>query len=139
MSECASVHRTVVVDGNPEPIRALRAMLASFLKDRCIPEREARGIVLAFSEALDNAMEHGTPGHGEVRVRIRYTRRFILLSLRDMGSDRSPLGVALAPSEEHERGRGFKLMNELMDYVRVRSYPDGGTRVSMLRRLDRPS
>jgi hypothetical protein len=27
-------------------------------------------------------------------------------------------------------------MNKLMDEVRVRSYPTGGTRVSMLRRLD---
>ena len=35
-----------------------------------------------------------------------------------------------------EDGRGFQLMNNLMDFVKVRSFPGGGTRVSMLRRLD---
>ena len=27
-------------------------------------------------------------------------------------------------------------MNQVMDYVRVKVYPNGGTRVSMLRRFD---
>ena len=130
------MHRVVLIDGNPEPVRGLRSMLDSFLRDRGVDEQIRRAIVLAFSEALDNAMEHGTSGNvGQVAVRLRYTPRFILLSLRDAGSDKAPLGLAMAPPEDAERGRGFQLMNELMDYVRVRSFPDGGTRVSMLRRL----
>jgi len=140
MTTGASMHRTVVFDGNPEPIRGLRAMLASFLRDRCIDEQTSRAVVLAFSEALDNAVEHGTlHDKGQVRVRIRYTPRFILVSLRDSGGDRSPLGISTPPGPLAERGRGFALMNKLMDYVKVRSFPDGGTRVSMMRRLDRPS
>ena len=93
--------------------------------------------MLAFSEALDNAMEHGTAsGCGEVDVRLRFTPRFIVLSLRDEGSDRSPLGVATEAADTDERGRGFQLMNQLMDVVKVRHLPAGGTRVSMMRRLD---
>jgi anti-sigma regulatory factor (Ser/Thr protein kinase) len=132
------MHRTLVVDGSPEPVRGLRGMLASFLRDRNIDETVERAVVLAFSEALDNAVEHGLGlQNGTVCVKMRYTPRFILVSLRDSGSDRSPLGVPRIPGALEERGRGFALMNKLMDYVKVKSYPDGGTKVSMLRRLDR--
>jgi anti-sigma regulatory factor (Ser/Thr protein kinase) len=132
------MHRTLVVDGTPEPVRGLRGMLASFLRDRNIDETVERAVVLAFSEALDNAVEHGLGlQNGTVCVKMRYTPRFILVSLRDSGSDRSPLGLPIIPGPLEERGRGFALMNKLMDYVKVKSYPDGGTKVSMLRRLDR--
>ena len=135
----ASMHRTIVVDGSPGPVRGLRGMLSSFLRDRHIDEQVERAVVLAFSEALDNAVEHGLGSeNGTVSVRMRFTPRFILVSLRDSGSDRSPLGLPVVPGHREERGRGFALMNKLMDYVKVKSYPDGGTRVSMLRRLDRP-
>jgi anti-sigma regulatory factor (Ser/Thr protein kinase) len=137
MSQSASVHRTLVFDGSPEPVRGLRAMLSTFLRDRNIDEQVGRAVVLAFSEALDNAVEHGL-GHqnGTVNVKMRYTPRFILVSLRDSGFDRTPLGQPIIPGPLEERGRGFALMNKLMDYVKVKSYPNGGTRVSMLRRLD---
>lgn len=138
MSRGASMHRTIVLDGAPEPVRGLRLMLASFLRDRHIDETVERAVVLAFSEALDNAMEHGLgQGHGTVNVRVRYTPRFILVSLQDSGSDRAPLGAPVIPGPLEERGRGFALMNKLMHYVKVKSYPHGGTKVSMLRRLDR--
>ena len=39
----------------PEPVRALRSLLASFLRDRCVPDDVVRAVVLAFGEALDNA------------------------------------------------------------------------------------
>jgi len=136
MPHSSSLHRTLTVDGKPEPVRALRGMLASFLRDRGVPDEVVRSVVLAFSEALDNAMEHGTVGAGEVRVRLRYTPKFILLSLVDTGSDKAPLGRPVTPDTEAERGRGFQLMNKMMHYVRVRTYPEGGTRVSMLRKLD---
>jgi anti-sigma regulatory factor (Ser/Thr protein kinase) len=132
----ASLHRTVVVDGTPEPVRALRNLLTSFLRDRLVPDETVRAVVLAFSEALDNAIEHGTDGRGELHVWLRYSPNFILVSLLDPGSDKVPLGRSVEPALDSERGRGFQLMNKLMDYVRVRSYPAGGTRVSMLRRLD---
>ncbi len=139
MTHGASMHRTIVVDGSPGPVRGLRGMLSSFLRDRNIDEQIERAVVLAFSEALDNAVEHGLGSrNGTVSVRMRFTPRFILVSLRDSGSDRSPLGMPVVPGPLEERGRGFALMNKLMDYVKVKSYPDGGTRVSMMRRLDRP-
>ncbi len=132
----ASLHRTVLMDGSPEPVRALRNMLTSFLKDRAVPDEVVRAVVLAFGEALDNAVEHGMSGRGTLHVWLRYSPNFILVSLLDQGSDKVPLGRPVLPDASSERGRGFQLMNRLMDYVRVRSYPTGGTRVSMLRRLN---
>ena len=135
----ASLHHTLHVgDSNTSSteLRALRNTLSSFLTDRCIPDDQVRAIVLAFSEALDNAVEHGLGGHGELKVRMRFTPRFIMLSLIDAGSDRVPLGLPVDPGDDADRGRGFQLMNKLMDYVRVKAYPAGGTRVTMLRRLE---
>jgi anti-sigma regulatory factor (Ser/Thr protein kinase) len=136
MTDTAGFCRTVVVDGSPGPVRSMRTLLTSFLLDRAVPQEVVRAVVLAFGEALDNAWEHGTSGSGEVKVRVRYTPRFVVVSLLDPGSDRVPLGRPVTADESSERGRGFQLMNKLMDEVRVRSYPTGGTRVSMLRRLD---
>ena len=136
MTTGSSWHRTLRIDGSPEPVRALRTAVRSFLTDRSMPEQEVNGIVLAFSEALDNAVEHGSVGaESRLEVRVRFAPSFVLLSLRDQGSDKIPLGCAIEPDDESERGRGFQLMNQLMDYVRVKVYPSGGTRVSMLRRF----
>ncbi len=137
MNDTASLQRRIAISSSPEPIRALRGLLGSFLRDRSVPEETVRAVVLAFSEALDNAIEHGSSGHGELRLWVRYTPRFVCVSLLDPGSDRVPLALGRPPSSDSERGRGFQLMNKLMDEVRVRSYPSGGTRVSMLRRFDR--
>ena len=132
-----SVHRTIAIDGNPAAVRGLRAMLASFLDDRSIEEHVRRAVVLAFSEALDNAVEHGMlERQGSLTIWLRYSPRYILVALRDSGSDRAPLGHAQSPHEDAERGRGFELMHKLMDVVKVRTFLNGGTRVSMLRRLD---
>lgn len=140
MKGAASVHRWLILDGDPAPVRGLRTTLTSFLRDRGIDDRVQRAVVLAFSEALENAVEHGLVGScGAVSVRMRYSSKFISVSLRDSGSDKTPLGRPVNQGADAERGRGFKLMHTLMDYVKVRSYPDGGTRVSMLKRLDRPS
>ena len=137
MTRTASLCRTLLVDGSAGPVRSMRTLLTSFLVDRSVPEETVRAVVLAFGEALDNAWEHGTSGEGEVRIRVRYTPRFIVVSLLDPGGDKVPLGRPIPADEASERGRGFQLMNKLMDEVRVRSYPTGGTRVSMLRRLGR--
>ena len=124
-------------DGSSGPVRMLRTRLTTYLAAGALPEDVVRAVVLAFGEALDNACEHGTGGHGTVRVRVRLTPRFVAVQLIDSGSDRVPIGKPLTPDEEAERGRGFALMNKLMDSVHVRPSPRGGTRVSMLRWLGR--
>ena len=137
MSSSSSMHRMLHLDGDPLPVRGLRTMLTSFLRDRCVDDQVRRAVVLAFSEALENAVEHGLVGsRGSVHLRLRYGPRYICVSLRDSGSDRAPLGVPVIQKDDAERGRGFQLMHKLMDVVKVRGFPDGGTRVSMLRRLD---
>jgi len=131
----ATLHQRLLFDGRPEPVRALRNLVASFLRDRGVPDEVVRAVTLAFAEALDNAIEHGGSANGELDVWLRYSPRFVVVSLMDPGSDKVPLGRPVAADANAERGRGFALMNRMMDSVRVRSYPHGGTRVSMLRYL----
>ncbi len=135
----STLARTLLVDGSPEPVRAMRATIDSFLRDHGLKQEEVRAIVLAFSEGLDNAWEHGTQGDGEIDVRLRHTARYVLVSLQDRGTELLPVGRIHASDEEseNERGRGMLLMNKLMDFVHVRGVPGGGTRVSMLRLLGR--
>jgi len=137
MSRPASLHRRLYFDGSPEPVRAMRANVQRFLRERAVPDEVVRAVTLAFAEALDNAVEHGGGERGEIAVWLRCTQRLIVVSLLDPGGDRVPLGRPVEADEDSERGRGFALMNKLMDAVRVRSYPGGGTRVSMLRHLAR--
>ncbi len=133
----ASVHYRVMLDGTPVPVRSLRTMVDSFLADRGVSEEARRAVVLAFSEALDNAWEHGSLEHGAVEVRLRYSPRFVFVSVRDMGGNRSPLGTAVLPKDDSERGRGVLLMRKLMDDVRIRNMASGGTCVSMMRKFER--
>lgn len=135
MTRGASVHYRVVLDGTPERVRSLRTLIDSFLADRGVDEEARRAVVLAFGEALDNAWEHGSGGAGQVDVRLRYTPRFVFISVRDAGGNRSPLDHTIAPEDDSERGRGMLLMKKLMDTVKIRNVATGGTCVSMFRKL----
>ncbi len=137
MKSTFRLRRTLHFDGTAAPVRRLRTALGGFLDQHDVPPEVVRAVVLAFGEALDNAVEHGGAREGEVKVRVRFTPRFVALKIVDPGSDRVPLGVAHEPDPDSERGRGFQLMNKLMDIVHVRCDRAGRTRVSMLRRLGR--
>lgn len=128
-----SFRQRVVVDGTAGPIRSLRTMVEASLEERNVPEEAVRSVVLAFSEALDNAWEHGTEGTGEVDVRLRCTPRYVFISLTDSGSQQLPPGEITPVSEDSERGRGLMLMKKLMDVVHIQPLTTGGTKVAMLR------
>ena len=88
----------------------------------------AEEIVLAASEACANAMEHPrSPREPFVEVEASAAEGVVSLLVRDSGRWRPLVPTA-------ERGRGLRIMEELMDRVE-RSEGDAGTELRLVRRL----
>jgi serine/threonine-protein kinase RsbW len=96
------------------------------------PAREE--ISLAVTEAVSNAIRHGSPAgeadHVDLRVQLEGSR--LVITVRDHGpSFRPPPPTLPDPSLFAEHGRGLFLMDQLMDDVQFSG--DGGTVVRMTR------
>jgi anti-sigma regulatory factor (Ser/Thr protein kinase) len=108
----------------------LRRVLGRWLDEAGADPAELEDISLACSEACANAIEHA---YGPVAASIEVTSEVspsgeAVIQVRDFGRWRPPRG-------EH-RGRGMRLMEGLMDAVRV-DPGEGGTTVTLRRRLER--
>jgi anti-sigma regulatory factor (Ser/Thr protein kinase) len=119
-------------------LSAVRGELRAWLAAQGVDAAGAEDVVLAASEAVANAAEHGSPGGPGDRVdlEVRRERRpadspeprdEIVVRVRDRGRWRSPSPAA-------ERGRGLLLMRALMDEVLVE--PGDGTTVVLRRRVE---
>lgn len=92
-------------------------------------------MLLAASEAVSNAIEHGSreDGGGEIEVRIAITDAGATLEVTDQGRPgvRSRIDVnAPTPEPSSTRGRGIVIMRNLSDDLRVERVGDG-MRVTM--------
>jgi serine/threonine-protein kinase RsbW len=86
-------------------------------------EAERYQIKMAMSEAVANAVEHGSRGPDDrISVHVRDEAGALTFYVRDNGSfipRMAPRGAM------PERGRGLAFMSQLMDEVDVRPGPDG--------------
>jgi serine/threonine-protein kinase RsbW len=98
------------------------------------PAREE--ISLAVTEAVSNAIRHGSPA-GEadhVELRVEWQDPWLVVIVRDHGPPFSPPKPTLPdPATFAEHGRGLFLMHHLMDKIQFEA--DGGTVVRMIKRL----
>ncbi len=121
----------------PATLRSLtfiRCALALVLdREPWAPEDSGR-LLLAASEAVSNAIEHGSPPHdGYVEISLVMRRDGATLIVTDEGTgDAEPeVDPESAPtSPESLRGRGFPIMRTLADEVTVARVGDG-TQVTM--------
>jgi anti-sigma regulatory factor (Ser/Thr protein kinase) len=100
-------------------------------------------MLLAASEAVSNAIEHGSPtdGGGEIEVRIAITDTGATLVVTDQGRPGVPPVIdvnAPTPEPSSTRGRGVVIMRNLSDDLRVEPAGDG-MRVTMDFRIARAS
>lgn len=107
-------------------LSAVRHELGSWLSERGIADGDCADLVLAASEAIANAGEHGGGRRSSERVAlwVRLEQRAdgqeeLLMTVRDSGQWRT--GV-----RSHERGRGLRIIDALVDDVTVDS-TDGTT------------
>ncbi len=88
---------------------------------------------MAVNEAVANALEHGAPCRGgRVYLGAEIEAQKLSFYVRDCGE----FALVADPDsgETADRGRGFALMNLLMDEVQVQT--DGQTEVRLSKRLE---
>ena len=112
---------------DPKALSAVRRALGRWLHENGADEEDLYAVQLATHEACTNAIEHGYR-FGDATFLVTASRKDgdVTITVRDSGAWR---GVG-----DNNRGRGFTLMEGLMDDVEVT--PDReGTTVTMTRRL----
>ncbi len=94
---------------------------------------ETEDVVLATSEALANAIEHGAASSDWPFVDLRAEREpfEVLITVVDRGSWRPPPAVT-------DRGRGLSIIRALMDELTISS-GESGTTVVMRKRVVAPA
>jgi serine/threonine-protein kinase RsbW len=114
------------IGADPMQIALLRKDLRSWLVGHRVDEESAEAVLLACSEAVANAIEHGyrADPFGMVEVIATVTPDAVEIRVADRGTWRP------APADV-SRGRGLQLIRQLMDQV---SFERGnGTSVTMRR------
>ncbi|MEX1025665.1 MAG: ATP-binding protein [Planctomycetota bacterium] len=121
-------------------VRVARNLVARFARMSGVPEGDVDSMRLVASELLANAVDH-VPGVGSggAREDAQASGRMGLaleiqadvwsLEVHDQGGGaaddiRALLGQEL-PDFENERGRGFFLLEQMLDVLEVRTSPDG--------------
>lgn len=94
---------------------------------------DAGRVLLAGSEAIANAIEHGSPDTGAIAIDIESSGDRIVVRIRDQGRPGSeiPAPPANEPPPDHIRGRGLLIMSRLADAVAFRPGGAGGTEVTL--------
>jgi serine/threonine-protein kinase RsbW len=121
----------------PATLRSLtfiRCALALVLDREPWSPEDAGRLLLAASEAVSNAIEHGSPddgGHIEIQVVVRRDGATLVITDEGSGDDEPRIDPhATPPSPTSPRGRGFPIMRSLADELTV-SRVGTGTRVTM--------
>lgn len=110
-----------------EPVFKARRRVAGLARRLGFCPDSVDGILLAFSEALANALRYGnTTVRKCVRVRAWVESSRLVMEVSDHGRGFVPSNVHLPPSDCWcEGGRGLFLMEAFMDDVQWRATPTG--------------
>jgi anti-sigma regulatory factor (Ser/Thr protein kinase) len=123
---------SVTVARLPSALAPVRWRLRSWLERSGIDPQMAADITLACSEACANAVEHPVdPSRHALEVEATRTPEGIQLSVRDFGTWRP------RDSDPTPRGRGLRVIQELMDEIEVVTGKNETT-IVMRRKHSRP-
>ena len=104
---------------------------------------ELEDIKTAVSEAVTNAIVHAYPDTlGKILLKLRIKEGGALeIVVKDWGVGIADIEQARTPlfttGSEERSGMGFTIMESFMDTLKVRSAPDRGTTVTMVRKIAR--
>ena len=104
---------------------------------------EVNDIKTAVSEAVTNAIVHAYPDTlGKILLKLRIKEGGALeIVVKDWGVGIADIEQARTPlfttGSEERSGMGFTIMESFMDTLKVRSAPDRGTTVTMVRKIAR--
>lgn len=124
--------RDLVISAELSRLPQVRAFAEEAAREYGFDENDAFQIKAATSEAVANAIEHGSDGpDDEVEVEAVDEEGALVLYVRDVGSFRPRVNRG---GDLPERGRGLQFLGQMMDEVDVRPGARG-TEVRMLKRV----
>jgi anti-sigma regulatory factor (Ser/Thr protein kinase) len=124
--DSARIAFDVVASAEPSVLPQIRRRLRAWLAHRGVDGSEAADLVLAASEACNNAIEHAyLDREGTIRLLVEEEDDILRVVVEDRGTWRE------GPAREH-RGRGIPLMKQLMHYAQHETGRTG-TRVTLER------
>lgn len=116
-------------------ISATRAVLDEILRAHGWNQERIEDVVLAASEAIANAIEHGSDRDDDVTVSILHSAEVVELRVADTGRGGRvprPSGETARPPDGADRGRGFLIMRALAHEVELSPSDLGGTETRLV-------
>lgn len=105
-------------------LSALRGFIEARAMNAGLDEERVSDLVYAVNEVVTNSLCHG---EGRARVSVWVEPGVVACEVRDRGWIRDPLAGRIAPHPDRVSGRGLWLVNQLCDFVQLRSSPAGTT------------
>lgn len=121
------VHSCLRVPADLAVVSFVRSALACVLTREEWPADGAGRVLLASTEALTNAIEHGSPGGAAVEVELSVTAERVDIRVLDQGRPGAALPVVPCepPPATSLRGRGLIIISRLSDDFDLSANGDG--------------
>ena len=119
MSQNADNQVQITKKNNPEGV--VERMVVSLCEKMNIKEEKFGNILLALTEAVDNAIEHGNQNHPDKTVELSYkaSPEWVTFTVSDQGQGFDPSHVTdpTHPENISDTGRGLFVMKHLADKI----------------------
>jgi serine/threonine-protein kinase RsbW len=121
------VHSSLTVPADLAIVAFVRSALACLLTREGWPGEASGKVLLASTEALTNAIEHGSPLGGAIDVEILVTPSTISVRVTDEGRPgaSTPRLPVVPPPPSSPRGRGLLIISRLADHVELAPHGSG--------------
>jgi len=117
-------HFVDVLDASRDAVAPARHRIGAWLAHAGVPQQAAEAVVVAVNEVIANAVEHGSDFDPSKLVTVEGSLHDgeLVVTVSDHGQWRA--GVE---QEAPERGRGFVMVEQLSDDLRIETSPLGTT------------
>jgi len=140
MTDIDNFTDTLTIPSTTDQVARADEFLETLLRRIGVPEDTIANLAIAVTELVNNAIKHGNKLQKEkkVTVRITYKSGKIEITVTDEGEGFDPKNIADPLAEENllkEIGRGIFIVNSLIDDVKFKFPPEGGTQVTIIKNI----
>lgn len=115
--------QAMTIDAKPERLGEAREWAQRAAAQAGLGEADCYQVKLAISEAVANAIQHGSQSTGDsIRISAFESDGSLIFEVRDSGTFVAPMSRA---TTEDESGRGLELVTLMMDEVHITSTGEG--------------
>jgi stage II sporulation protein AB (anti-sigma F factor) len=115
--------QAMTIDAKPERLGEAREWAQRAAAEAGLTEADCYQVKLAISEAVANAIQHGSQSTGDsIGISAFESDGSLVFEVRDSGTFVAPMSRA---TTEDESGRGLELVTLMMDEVHITSTGEG--------------